>query len=56
MNVLNMLGAGVRYTCTLESRVSYFSCVCLHCYNSSANWARKLFKPSKDVGSLLVSI
>ena len=44
------------YTCTWKSHVSHISYVTLHHHNSPADWARELFKPSKDAASLLVGI
>jgi len=38
---------------SFKSCVRHFSCRPLHDHNSSADWARELLKPSKDVGSLV---
>ena len=43
-----MLWAGVQYTHTFKSHLSYFSGVILHHHNSPGNWARELFKHSRD--------
>ena len=39
-----------------KSQENHVSCRALQSYNSPGDWARELFKPSKDSGSLVVKI
>jgi len=51
-----MMGAGVRYTHPLTSRISFYCRTTWQFHNSSVDWTRKLLKPSKYAAGLLVGI
>jgi len=52
----NIVEVFVQYARTLKSYMSHFSCITLCHRNSQTNWAKELFKPSKDARIILISI